>query len=226
MLRLPVRKACGIHGMDDIDYTVIIMPMKVSESAYYTEEAQRADLQNPLSNPPVPGILAQDEKHLPGGDYLMSMENDGYDASSIVISKALPPCKRPAMYIGSVDRLVCTTWSMKSSIIPRRRGHGRDLCGKNQCHPACGQFRYGAGRRSRHSGGYPSLRKRFRPFRWSRPSCTRGKFNNQSCKVSGGLHGVGVSCVNALSEDLTVTVRRDGKRYRQHYKRAACPRMP
>ncbi len=29
---------CGIHGMDDIDYTVIIMPMKVSESAYYTEE--------------------------------------------------------------------------------------------------------------------------------------------------------------------------------------------
>lgn len=48
-----------------------------------------------------------------------------------------------------------------------------------------------------------------------------GKFDNKTYKVSGGLHGVGISVVNALSSTLTVQVRRNGALYEQRYKQGA-----
>ncbi|HEX5656092.1 MAG TPA: DNA topoisomerase IV subunit B [Polyangiales bacterium] len=143
-----------------------------------------------------------------------------YTAKDIEVLEGLEPVrKRPAMYIGGTDKAGYhhLLWEIvDNSVDEAINGYA------TQIEVTLDQDLKGA-RITDNGRGIPvDIHPKYKRSALELILCTLhagGKFEGKNYSVSGGLHGVGSSVVNALSETLNVIVRRDGKEYTQTYSR-------
>ncbi len=148
------------------------------------------------------------------------MASSNYDASHIQVLEGLEPVrKRPAMYIGGtgVEGYHHLLWEIvDNSVDEAMNGHATTVS----------VTLHADGRSATVTDNGRGIPVEMHPT-LKRPAlevilCTLhagGKFENKAYAASGGLHGVGSSVVNALSEEMVATIRRGGSEYRQVFRR-------